>query len=129
MGKNNYQRKEVRRTEEGFYICDRCGGYFEEQDMTRGRYGIIGICKTCTGKAHSEGAKNRKNKQDAMQQELQELRIEISELKRQLADKNADKLAHVTPREMLVRLKQMGYSLDGKLYYVTRKEVDWSKLE
>ena len=64
-----------------------------------------------------------------MKQELQDLRMEIADLKRQLADKNADKLAHVTPREMLVRLKQMGYSLDGKLYYVTRKEVDWSKLE
>ena len=125
----DYQRKEVRRTEEGFYICDRCGGYFEEQDMTRGRYGIIGMCKSCTGKAHSEGAKKRKQKQDAMVEEIQELRIEIADLKRQLADKNADKLAHVTPREMLVRLKQMGYSLDGKLYYVTRKEVDWSKLD
>lgn len=127
MGKNNYQKKEVRRTEEGFYICDRCGGYFEEQDMTRGRYGIIGICKTCTGKAHSEGAKNRKHKQDAMKQELQELRIEISELKRQLADKNKNVLANVTPREMLLELKKRGY--EGTLEYVSRKTVDLSKLE
>lgn len=126
---SEYKKKEVRRTEEGFYICDKCGGYFEENEMTRGRYGVIGICKSCTGKAHSEGAKKRKQKQDAMAQEIQELRIEIADLKRQLADNNADKLAHVTPREMLVRLKQMGYSLDGKLYYVTRKEVDWSKIE
>lgn len=127
MGKNNYQKKEVRRTEEGFYICDRCGGYFEEQDMTRGRYGITGICKTCTGKAHSEGAKNRKHKQDAMKQELQELRIEISELKRQLADKNKNVLANVTPREMLLELKKRGY--EGTLEYVSRKTVDLSKLE
>ena len=123
----DYQKKEVRRTEEGFYICDRCGGYFEEQDMTRGRYGIIGICKTCTGKAHSEGAKNRKKKQDSMKQELQELRMEIDDLKRQLADKNKNILAHVTPREMLLELRNRGY--EGTLEYVSRKTVDLSKLE
>lgn len=123
----DYQKKEVRRTEEGFYICDRCGGYFEEQDMTRGRYGVIGICKTCTGKAHSEGAKNRKKKQENMQQELQELRMEIAELKRQLADKNKNVLANVTPREMLLELRNRGY--EGTLEYVSRKTVDLSKLE
>jgi len=123
----DYQKKEVRRTEEGFYICDRCGGYFEEDEMTRGRYGIIGICKTCTGKAHSEGAKNRKKKQENMQQELQELRIEIADLKRQLAEKNKNVLENITPREMLLELKRRGY--EGKLEYVSRKTVDLSKLE
>ena len=123
----DYQKKEVRRTEEGFYICDRCGGYFEENEMTRGRYGIIGICKKCTGEAHKEGAKNRKQKLDAQKQELLELRIEISELKRQLADKNKNILTHVTPREMMLELKNRGY--EGSLYYVCRKEIDLSRLE
>ena len=123
----DYQKKEVRRTEEGFYICDRCGGYFEENEMTRGRYGIIGICKKCTGEAHKEGAKNRKQKLDAQKQELLDLRIEIAELKRQLADKNKNILAHVTPREMMLELKSRGY--EGNLYYVCRNEIDLSRLE
>lgn len=127
MGKNNYQRKEVKRTEEGFYVCDRCGGYFEENEMTRGRYGIIGICKTCTGKAHSEGAKNRKQKADAMKHELQELRIEVSDLKRQLREASEKTLAHVTPREMMIMLKQLGYT--GTLEYTQVKTIDLSRLE
>lgn len=121
------QKKEVRRTEEGFYICDRCGGYFEEHEMTRGRYGIIGLCKTCTGKAHSDGAKMRKQKQDAMKQELQDLRIEISELKRQLSERNANTLAHVSGRELLLELKNRGY--EGQFTVVTRKTIDLSKLD
>lgn len=127
MGKSNYQKKEVRRTEEGFYICDKCGGYFEEHEMSRGRYGIIGICKTCVGEAHKEGAKKRVNAKKAMEQELQDLRIEVAELKRKLADRNANALTHATGRELLLELKNRGY--EGTFVVVTRKEIDLSKLE
>lgn len=127
MGKNNYQKKEVRRTEEGFYICDRCGGYFEEQDMTRGRYGIIGICKTCTGKAHSEGAKNRKQKYLAKEQEIKDLRIEVADLKRQLQECQTNAIKHASGRDLFLELKSRGY--EGKFVVVTRKEVDLSKLD
>ena len=127
MGKNNYQKKEVRRTEEGFYVCDRCGGYFEEEDMTRGRYGIIGICKKCTGEAHKEGAAIRKQKLDAQKQELQQLRIEVADLKRQLSERTANTLEHATGRDLLLELKRRGY--EGKFVVVTRKEIDLSKLE
>ena len=127
MGKNNYQRKEVRRTEEGFYICDRCGGYFEEDEMTRGRFGIIGICKSCTGKAHSEGAKNRKNAKAAMEKELQELRIEVADLKRQLREVGKRALDAATPREMMKELYARGYK--GELEYTKVTKVDISKLD
>ena len=70
---------------------------------------------------------DRKKKQDSMKQELQELRMEIDDLKRQLADKNKNILAHVTPREMLLELRNRGY--EGTLEYVSRKTVDLSKLE
>lgn len=123
----DYQRKEVRRTEEGFYICDRCGGYFEEEDMTRGRYGIIGICKKCTGEAHKEGAALRKQKLDAQKQELENLRIEIADLKRQLRERNANTLEHCTGRELLLELKKRGY--EGQFTVVTRKTIDLSRLE
>jgi len=123
----DYQRKEVRRTEEGFYICDRCGGYFEEEDMTRGRYGIIGICKTCTGKAHSEGAKKRKTNTDNMKKEIQDLRIEVAELKRQIKEKADNALSHATGRELLLELKNRGY--EGQFTVVTRKTIDLSKIE
>ena len=127
MGKNNYQKKEVRRTEEGLYICDRCGEYFEEQDMTRGRYGIIGICKSCTGKAHSEGAKNRKNKQDAMKREIQELRIEVADLQRQLRERDDKTLEHVSGLDLILELKRRGY--EGNITIVQRKTVDLTKFE
>ena len=124
---SEYKKKEVRRTEEGFYICDKCGGYFEEDEMTRGRYGIIGICKSCTGKAHSEGAKKRKQKQDAMAQEIQELRIEVAELKHQIKEKVDSALAHATGRDLLLELKKRGY--EGQFTVVTRKTIDLSKLD
>lgn len=124
---SEYKKKEVRRTEEGFYICDKCGGYFEENEMTRGRYGVIGICKSCTGKAHSEGAKKRKQKQDAMAQEIQDLRIEISELKRQIKEKADNALSHATGHELLLELKNRGY--EGQFTVVTRKTIDLSKLD
>lgn len=127
MGKNNYQRKQVRRTEEGLYICDRCGEYFEEQDMTRGRFGIIGICKSCTGKAHSEGAKNRKNARAAMEAELQELRIEVADLKRQLKEVGKHALDACTPRDIMIELYNRGYR--GELQYTKVTKVDISKLE
>lgn len=127
MGKSNYQKKEVRRTEEGLYICDRCGEYFEEQDMTRGRYGIIGICKSCTGKAHSEGAKNRKQKAEAKNKELQELRIEVAELKRQLREASKHALDACTPRELMKELHNRGYN--GELEYTKVTKIDISKLD
>lgn len=124
---SKHERKEVRRTEEGFYICDRCGGYFEEEEMSRGRYGIIGICKTCVGKAHKEGAVLRQQKHDAMVHELKELRIEVADLKRQLSERNTNTLEHCTGRDLLLELKRRGY--EGSFTVVTRKTIDLSKLE
>ena len=123
----SYKKKQVQRTEEGLYICDRCGEYFEEQDMTRGRYGIIGICKSCTGKAHAEGAKNRKQKAEKQENELQELRIEIAELKRQLREASEHALSVCTPRGLMKELHNRGYK--GELEYVKVTKVDISKLD
>ena len=126
-GKKGYQKKEVRRTEEGFYICDRCGGYFEEHEMTRGRYGIIGICKKCTGEAHKEGAKARTERAANQKRELEELRTDNADLKRQLREAVANALAKATGRELLLELKRRGY--EGNFTIVTRKTIDLSKLE
>lgn len=126
MGKNNYQKKEVRRTEEGFYICDRCGGYFEEDEMTRGRYGIIGICKKCTSEAHKEGAKNRINAKIAMEQELKDLRIEVADLKRQLRETREHALKACSPRDLMEELHNRGY--DGELL-APRQPINISKLK
>jgi len=127
MGNKNYQKKEVKRTEEGFYICDRCGGYFEEEDMTRGRFGIIGICKKCTSESHKEGAKNRKKKLDAQNKELQDLRIEVAELKRQLVEQNANALKHATGRDLIHELKKRGY--EGNITVVTKRTFDLQKFD
>lgn len=121
------ERKEVRRTEEGFYICDRCGGYFEEHEMSRGRFGIIGICKTCVGKAHREGAERREQKRNALQQEVKDLRIEVADLKRQIKESADNALSRATGRDLLLELKRRGY--EGQFTIVTRKTIDLSKLE
>lgn len=127
MGKSNYQKKEVRRTEEGFYICDKCGGYFEEHEMSRGRYGIIGICKTCVGKAHKEGAERREQKRNALEQEVKDLRIEVADLKRQIKEAVNNALSKATPRDLMRELHNRGYN--GELEYTKVTKVDISKLE
>lgn len=124
---NQKERKEVRRTEEGLYICDRCGEYFEEQDMSRGRYGVIGLCKKCVGEAHRQGAYNRKKNNDNLKQEVEQLRIECAELKRQLREKAESKLAVCTPRDLMAELYRRGYK--GELEYVKVTKVDISKME
>lgn len=127
MGKSNYQKKTVRRTEEGFYICDKCGGYFEEHEMSRGRYGIIGICKTCVGKAHKEGAERREQKRNALEQEVKDLRIEVADLKRQIKEAADNALSKATPRDLMRELHNRGYN--GELEYTKVTKVDISKLE
>lgn len=127
MGKSNYQKKTVRRTEEGFYICDKCGGYFEEHEMSRGRYGIIGMCKTCVGKAHKEGAERREQKRNALEQEVKDLRIEVADLKRQIKEAVNNALSKATPRDLMRELHNSGYN--GELEYTKVTKVDISKLE
>lgn len=123
MGKN--EKKEVRRTEDGFYICDKCGGYFEEHEMSRGRYGVIGICKTCVGKAHKEGALRREEKKRATEQELKDLRIEVAELKRQLREAKSHSIESFSARDLMEELHRRGY--DGELL-PPRVPIDISKL-
>ena len=124
---SEYKKKEVRRTEEGFYICERCGGYFEENEMSRGRHGIIGICKTCVGKAHKEGAERREQKRKALEQEVKDLRIEVADLKRQLKESVGNALSKATPRNLMRELHNRGYT--GELEYTKVTKVDISKLE
>lgn len=124
---SNYQKKQVQRTEEGFYICERCGGYFEESEMTKGRYGVTCLCKNCTSEAHKKGAENRKRVQDNLKQEVESLRIELADLKRQMRETADVALKRATGRELLLELKSRGY--EGKFVVVTRKEIDLSKLE
>lgn len=124
---SGYKKKEIRRTEEGFYICERCGGYFEENEMSRGRHGIIGICKTCVGKAHKEGAERREQKRNALQQEVKDLRIEVADLKRQIKEAADNALSKETPRDLMRELHNRGYN--GELEYTKVTKVDISKLE
>ena len=95
--------------------------------MTRGRFGIIGICKKCTSESHNEGAKNRKKKLDAQNKELQDLRIEVAELKRQLAEQNANALEHATGRDLIHELKKRGY--EGNITVVTKRTFDLQKFD
>lgn len=121
------KKKEIRRTEEGFYICDRCGGYFEEHEMAHGRYGVMSVCKTCNSKARSESMSKHGKELELAKQELLELRQEVAELKHQLNERNANTLAHCTPRDLMRELHSRGYN--GELEFVKVTKVDISKLE
>lgn len=121
------KKKEIRRTEEGFYICDRCGGYFEEHEMAHGRYGVMSVCKTCNSKARSESMSKHGKELELAKQELLELRQEVAELKRQLNERNANTLAHCTPSDLMRELHSRGYN--GELEFVKVTKVDISKLE
>ena len=121
------KKKEIRRTEEGFYICDRCGGYFEEHEMAHGRFCVMSVCKTCNSKARSESMSKHGKELELAKQELLELRQEVAELKRQLNEKNTNALARCTPRDLMRELHSRGYN--GELEYIKVTKVDISKLE
>lgn len=120
-------KKEIRRTEEGFYICDRCGGYFEEHEMAHGRYGVMSVCKTCNSKARSESMSKHGKELELAKQELLELRKEVAELKRQLRESAEKNLKAFTPRQLMRELHNRGYR--GELEFVKVTKVDISKME
>lgn len=98
-------------------MCKRCGRELPvDQFHTNARYGIKSICKECEHKARSEGQYNRALSGFTKDQLL-------SELKR----RGLEIMASPTPRELMVRLKKLGY--EGELRYVETKVINLKTIE
>ncbi len=100
--------------------CNRCGRMLPIESFgTHGMYGVKHICKECEHESRSKGAKSRgkgalsKFSKEELVAELQRRGLKI--------------MASQTPREMMLRLKSMGY--DGELKYTEVKTINLSKLE
>lgn len=98
-------------------MCKRCGREFPlDQFHTNARYGIKSICKECEHKARSKGQCNKalsKFTKDQLLAELERRGLEI--------------MASPTPRELMIRLKKLGY--EGDLRYVETKVINLKTIE
>lgn len=92
-------------------ICKCCGRELPIEEFTRNGFGVTNVCKECNTKNRREAALRR------------------GALKQQAIDAvNARKLRleDFTPRELMVRLKELGY--EGTLTYTRVEKVDIQKL-
>lgn len=97
-------------------VCTRCGRTLPIENFgTHGRYGVMSICKECNSKARSKPHTTRLDK------------FSKEELVAELQRRGYKLMADPTPRELMLRLKAMGY--DGELTYTKVEKIDISKLE
>lgn len=100
--------------------CKRCGRILPiEKFGTHPRYGVKSVCKECEHEARSKGRRGiTKNPLAKFSKE---------ELVAELQNRGLKIMASPTPREMMLKLKAMGY--DGDLKYTEVKTINLSKLE
>ena len=93
--------------------CKCCGRTLNISNFKKGRWGYVSVCNECD-KQHR--AENRQARIDKAKQKVEDVRAE----NRQLC------LADFTPRELIERLRDLGYT--GKLNYVETHTIDLSTL-
>lgn len=92
-------------------ICKVCGRELPSEEFIKNAWGVTNVCKECHSQKIKEGVENRKK------------------LKQQAVDaKNARnlRLHDFSPRELMVRLKELGY--EGTLTYTKVEKIDLSNL-
>ena len=94
-------------------VCRCCGRTLNISNFKKGRWGYVSVCNECD-KQHR--AENRQARIDKAKQKVEDVRAE----NRQLC------LADFTPRELIERLRDLGYT--GKLNYVETHTIDLSTL-
>lgn len=100
--------------------CKRCGRVLPIENFgAHAHYGVKSVCKECEHKARSAGRKGIMKNQLA--------KFSKEELVAELQNRGLKIMASPTPREMMLRLKAMGY--DGDLKYTEVKTINLSKLE
>ena len=93
--------------------CRCCGRELPMTNFKKGRWGYVSVCNECD-KQHR--AENRQARIDKAKQKVEDVRAE----NRQLC------LADFTPRELIERLRDLGYT--GKLNYVETHVIDLENL-
>jgi len=86
---------------------------------THGRYGMKHICKECEHISRSKGAKLRGKSPLA--------KFSKEELVAELQSRGLNIMVSPTPREMMLKLKAMGY--DGELKYTKVETINLAKLD
>lgn len=100
--------------------CKRCGRTLPIDDFgTHTRYGVKSVCIECEHTARSNARRGVKKNPLA--------RFSKEKLIAELRGRGLNIMASPTPREMMLRLKEMGY--DGELKYTKVETIDISKLE
>lgn len=94
-------------------VCRCCGRELPINNFKKGRWGVVSVCNECD-KQHR--AENRQARIDKAKQKVEDVRAE----NRQLC------LADFTPRELMERLRDLGYT--GKLTYTETHTIDLSTL-
>lgn len=93
-------------------VCKCCGEELPISRFRRNRFGLIKTCVDCVARKKSEGRK----KHD-----------EIDNLRKQVEEARKLRLRDFQPRELMIRLKEMGY--EGVLTYTQRHEIDIAKVD
>ena len=93
--------------------CKCCGRTLDISNFKKGRWGYVSVCNECD-KQHR--AEKRQQRIDEQKKKVEDVRAE----NRQLC------LADFTPRELMKRLKDLGYT--GKLTYVETHTIDLNTL-
>ena len=104
----------------GGKTCTRCGRTLPIENFgTHSRYGVKHVCKECEHVSRSNGAKSR-GKGALGKFSKEEL---VAELQR----RGYKLMADPTPRELMLRLKAMGY--DGDITIQRTETINIGKLE
>lgn len=107
-------------TQEGTQkTCKKCGKTLPIEDFGRNRYGITSVCKTCEHENRSKGAKSRKKTALA--------KYSKEELLAELESRGYSIMASPTPRELILRLKKLGY--DGEITFTEVKRINIGTFE
>lgn len=93
-------------------VCKCCGRELPIGQFSNNRWGLMKTCKECVSRKFSESRKKRD---------------ELEELRQQLSEARALRLKDFQPRELMIRLRELGY--EGVLTYTQRHEIDITKVD
>jgi hypothetical protein len=94
-------------------ICNRTLSIENFSKHPKTSDGYSSVCKECMHKLQSDGHKNRKENK-------------MKELKSEVENARAMRLQDFTPRELIKRLKELGY--EGTLTYTRVEKIDLSNI-
>lgn len=106
--------QELRTTPPETQTCKCCGRELPIGNFTRGGFGLRKTCKECVALKAASGRRKKANS-------------ELDDLRRQLQEARTMRLSDFKPRELMIRLKELGY--EGTLTYVERHTIDITKVD